>query len=408
MLKESGQNAFRFSISWTRIIPDGVGEVNEKGIEFYKRVLVTCKKYEVEPFVTLYHYDLPESLHQIGGWENRATIDAYVKYAKVCFENFKGDINFWTTLNEPDYESMCGYVVGNYPPHVHDIARRFKALYNMLLASAKAVIAFREMEIPGEIGLVYTPCSIQILQDNEDYRKAKRNAELFYNLAVSDVIVKGEWNEELINKLSESGFDVSYVLEEDKESFEKGVVDFLGVNSYHRNLVKPYTHGETNLFMNNKGKKNKFNHASSIVKGWFETDFDPNAEYSAWGHEKYPDTIYDILHEIRDEYGDVPVYITENGMGLYDELTGDGEILDDERIEILDGFVNGLLRAKKEGINVLGYFVWSTMDLYSWINGYEKRYGLVYVDYDHDNKRIPKKSYYWYKNVIENYRKENE
>ena len=154
------------------------------------------------------------------------------------------------------------------------------------------------------------------------------------------------------------------------------------------------------MFMNNKGKQNKTNHASSIIKGWFETDFDQKAKYNPWGSEIYPDTIYDMLKDIKQMYGDIPVYITESGIGTYDGLNAEGKVDDDYRIEILEGWVDGLLRAKAEGCNVLGYFIWSTMDLYSWINGYEKRYGLVYVDYEHDCQRIPKKSYSWYQKKI--------
>lgn len=400
MLAESGQNSFRFSIAWTRIIPNGVGEINQKGIDFYLKVIETCRKYDVEPFVTLYHYDLPETLYQKGGWENRETADAFAAYAKVCFEAFKGKIKFWTTINEPDYETMCGYIVGNYPPHVHDLSRRSKALYHMLLGSAKAVKHFRDGKYDGEIGLVYTPSSIQTMVDNEAYREAAENAEMYYNTAVSDPIVKGWFPEKLITKMKESGLTLAYVLDGDKEIFKAGTVDFLGINSYYRVLVKPYTTGESTIFMNNKGKKNKTNHGSSIIKGWFETDFDPKSKYNPWGSEIYPDTIYDMLVDIKEMYGDIPVYITESGIGLYDEVSVDGSIQDDERIEILEGWVDGLLRAKAEGCNVNGYYIWSTMDLYSWINGYEKRYGLVYVDYENGNRRIPKKCYTWYKNKI--------
>lgn len=400
MLAESGQNAYRFSLSWTRIIPNGVGEINQKGIDFYLKIIETCRKYKVEPFVTLYHYDLPDTLYQKGGWENRDTCEAFAEYAKVCFEAFEGKINFWTTINEPDYESMCGYIVGNYPPHVHDVSRRSKALYHMLLASAKAVKIFRDGNYSGQIGLVYTPSSIQTMVDNEEYREAAKNAEMYYNTAVSDPIVKGWFPESLIEKMKAAGMSLDYVKDGDRAIFEAGTVDFLGVNSYYRILVKPYTTGESTMFMNNKGKKNKKIYGTSIIKGWFETDIDPKSKYTPWGSEIYPDTIYDMLKDLQAMYGDIPVYITESGIGLYDDVDANGEINDDERIEILDGWVDGLLRAKQEGCNVNGYFIWSTMDLYSWINGYEKRYGLVYVDYEHGLKRIPKKSYTWYKNKI--------
>ncbi len=400
MLAEGGQNAFRFSLSWVRIMPDGTGRVSQDGVDFYNRVLDTCEKYGVTPFVTIYHYDLPQTLYEAGGWENRATADAFAAYARACFEAFGSRVRFWTTINEPDFESMCGYIVGNYPPHVHDIGRRSRALYHMLLGSAKAVRCFRDGGYAGQIGLVYTPGVVQTLRDTPDYREAAENADLYYNDCVGDPVVKGWFSEKLIAKMRASGVDLSYVLEGDEAVFRAGTVDFLGLNSYVRHLVKPYTDGESTVFMNNKGKKNAINHGRTIIKNWFEVDYGPNARFNAWGHEIYENCIYDLLIDIRKKYGDIPVYVTENGIGLYEAFNEKGEVDDDERIAILDGWVNGLLRAKREGCPVLGYFVWSTMDLYSWINGYDKRYGLVYVDFENGNRRIPKKSYSWYREKI--------
>ncbi|MEG0289965.1 MAG: glycoside hydrolase family 1 protein [Erysipelotrichaceae bacterium] len=400
MLADGNQNAYRFSIAWTRIIPNGIGEVNESGVKFYNRIIDTCLKYNVKPLVTLYHYDMPLTLAKIGGWENRKTIDAFEKYAEVCFESFADRVDLWATINEPDYDTMCAYAVGNYPPNVKDMNRRSCALYNMLLASARAIIIFKNLKCKGMIGLVHAKYPIATLQDNEAYRLAKENADLFYNKCISDVAVKGSFPDKLIKKLKESNIDMSYALEEDKEIFKKGIVDYLGINAYSRALVKPYTKGETCLKINNTGKKSDQN--TIVVKGWFEMDEDPNTEKNPWGMEIYPKCMYDQLMDTKDDYGDLPVIITENGVGYFDKLE-DGQIHDQYRIDYCKGFIDWMLKAKNEGCNVQGYFVWSTMDLYSWINGYEKRYGLVYIDFK-DNKRIPKDSYYWYKDFIKKYK----
>lgn len=396
MLSKGGQNAYRFSIAWTRIIPDGIGEVNQDGIDYYNRVIDTCRKYNVEPVVTLYHYDLPLKLFENGGWENRDTAIAFAQYAKVCFESFGKKVKYWLTINEPNYETYCCYGRGNYPPNVQDISRRWKAMYHLLLGSALSIVEYKKLNLEGMIGIVSDSYSIESLIDNDDYAEARKNADLFYNRCVNDVSVLGSFNKEFLDKISKE-YDTSYILDEDKLIFEKGVVDYLGINAYDRVLVKPYTSGETTLIANNTGDGKTKN--STIIKGWFELDEDPNMPKNAWGCELYPKSVYNLLKYLKELYPETPVIITENGLGYYDELVN-GEVNDDYRIDFLSGFIGWINKARKEGCDVRGYFAWSTMDLYSWINGYKKRYGLVYIDYENNNKRIPKKSYYWYKKMI--------
>lgn len=404
LLAEGGQNAYRFSICWTRIVPDGKSEVSESGIDFYNQILDTCEKYNVEPLVTLYHYDMPVSLFQDGGWENRKTVDAFVFFAKVCFEHFGKRVKYWATVNEPNYETYCCYGRGNYPPNVKDLARRWRAMYHLLLASASAIAEYKKSHYDGMIGIVSDSYSIESLVDNLEYREAIHNADLFYNRCVNDVSVYGKFPAEFIAKLEEE-YDLSYKLPEDQEIFLQGVVDYLGINAYDRTLVKPYTTGETCMIANNTGDGVTKN--STIIKGWFELDEDPNTQKNAWGCELYPKSVYNLLMDLKDKYPHTPIIITENGLGYYDELV-DGKIDDEYRIDFLNGFIDWIKKAMEDGCDVRGYFVWSTMDLYSWINGYKKRYGLVYIDYDHDNQRIPKASYYWYKKKIEEEMKNDE
>lgn len=380
-----------------RIIPDGKTNVSQAGIDFYNRVIDTCEKYNVEPFVTLYHYDMPIEYFKNGGWENRETVEAFIEYAKVCFKYFGHRVKYWATINEPNYETYCCYGRGNYPPNVKDLSRRWKAMYHLLLASAGAVIEYRKLTLSGMIGIVSDSYSIEALVDNEAYQEAIKNADLFYNKCVNDVSVTGKYSDAFIAKLK-SEYDLSYMKEEDKEIFEKGIVDYLGINAYDRTLVKPYTTGETGMVANNTG--DGFTKNATIIKNWFELDEDPNTKKNAWGCEIYPKSIYNLLLALNAEYPKTPIIITENGLGYYDDLV-DGKVHDGYRIEFLNGFIDWMKKAMEEGCDVRGYFVWSTMDLYSWINGYKKRYGLVYIDYDHDNKRILKDSYYWYKTKIQ-------
>lgn len=397
LIAAGNQNAYRFSIAWTRIMPSGTGAVNEAGVAFYDRLIDACLERGIEPVVTLYHYDMPNVLFEQGGWENRETAEAFAAYAQVCFERYGDRVSHWLTINEPNYDTLCSYAIGNYPPNVQDLSRRWCAMYHQLLASALAVRAFRSGGYPGQIGLVSDSYAIETLHDSDAYAKAAHCADLFYNRSVNDVCILGEIPAEFVERLRADGYDLSYMREGDTDLFRTGTVDFLGVNAYDRVLVKPYISGETSLSANNTGTQEA--PRERVVKNWFVMDEDPSTEKNAWGMELYPKSIYDLLHQLASRYPETPMMITENGVGFRDVLQ-DGEVHDDYRVAYLSGFVDWIDRARADGIDVRGYFVWSTMDLYSWINGYEKRYGLVYVDYEHDNKRIPKSSYYWYQRMI--------
>ncbi len=397
LMAAGGQNAYRFSIAWTRIIPNGTGVVNPEGIAHYNAVIDACLARGIEPVVTLYHYDLPESLFVAGGWENRQTSDAFCAYAKVCFNAFGDRVRTWFTVNEPNYDTLCCYGIGNYPPNVKDLSRRWRAMYHMLLASAKAVTAFREGAYQGMIGLVSDSYAIEARSDTPDYQEAKRLADLFYNRSVNDVAVLGQLPTELIDKLRSEGQILDYLLPGDQEILAAGKVDMLGINAYDRMLVKPCTTSQTSLSTNNTGTADSSNETN--IAGWFSVDEDPTTQKNAWGMELYPKSIYTLLHQLNDRYPNLVFMITENGMGYRDQLV-DGQVHDTYRVDFLKGFVNWTLKAREEGCDVRGYFVWSTMDLYSWINGYAKRYGLVYVDYNDNCRRIPKDSYYWYKDTI--------
>lgn len=397
MLSEGSQNAYRFSISWTRIMPDGTGERCREGIDFYNRLIDTCIKYKVEPLVTLYHYDLPHTLYAEGGWENRKTVDAYEAYARVCFEEFGGRVNYWATVNEPNYETLCCYGFGNYPPNKKDMEARWKAMYHIMLASARAVKTYREMDGSGMIGLVSDSYPIETLSDDRDYQQAAHMADIFFNTSVNDVCVRGCYPKDYIAKLESQGYDLSYMLESDKDIFRNGTVDYLGINAYCRFLVKPCSGKETCLVANNTGASGPKEELE--IKDWFALDEDRDTKKNPWGCEVYPKSIYDLLLKLKELYPETPVIITENGIGYYDEVR-EGRVHDDYRIEYLKGYVEWIEKAMKDGCDVRGYFVWSAMDVYSWINGYDKRYGLVYVDFEHDNMRIPKDSYYWYQKWI--------
>lgn len=408
MLAKGNQNTFRFSISWSRILPEGRGQVNQKGIDFYNEVIDYCLSKGVEPNVTLFHYDLPLTLAEEDGFANRKIVDDFVEYAKVCFRAFGDRVKLWVPINELRYYAYCSNIVGNYPPnHKLDFDRFFKVVYHESLACSKAVIAYHEMGLDGKIGVVHDNSNVELSPETKDKQRVKMLGDLFYNDLVLDPALAGKIPGALIPFLRENGIDDSFVRFEDALIFEKGKSDFLGLNVYNRMYLTDYSEGESEVFHNNQGARSSKKEGIRL-KGWFETTVDPNTKRNLWGREIYPQCMYNALMEIKERYGDVPVYITENGHGMYETADENGYVEDDDRIEMMQSYIDQMLRAMDAGCDVRGYYAWSTMDLYSWINGFEKRYGFVRVDFDDHNKRYPKKSYYWFKDLIEKYQREAE
>lgn len=399
LLKEGGQNTYRMSIAWSRILPDISGEPNPEGIAFYRSLFQECRDLGIEPFVTLFHYDIPQYLAERGGFENRQTAFEFQRYARVCFDNFHDLVNLWITVNEPAYYTYCSYLAADYPPFVADAQRYVTASYHVMLGHALAVQAFREGEYSGQIGIDQDSGYAETPFSDPANQRALRYAELFYVRWVLDPAILGQWPHDLRAALEEKGIDLSFVQEEDSEIISCGKSDILAQNIYTRKNVQVNTDGVTQFKVNRKGAGSNIKEGTSIG-GWFETIDDPTVERNPWGREIYPQCMYDTLTGIKRDYGDIPIYIAENGHGMYENPDGEGYVEDDERIGILKRFIDSMVKAIDEGVNVKGYYVWSTMDLYSWINGYQKRYGLVRVDYDDNLKRIPKKSYYWYRDYI--------
>lgn len=402
LMVEGGQNTYRFSISWARILPNGTGEINQKGIDFYNNVINYCLEKDVEPNVTLFHYDLPLALAAQGGWLNNKITDYFDEYAKICFKEFGDRVKIWATINEPRYYSYCSNIVGNYPPNRYaDIQSYFQYQYNLMLASAKAVHSFKQMKIDGIIGIVHDNGSVEVDPAAEQQEEIFKIADFFYNRMILVPALEGKLPDELEEMKKTFNFMI-YHSENDVDIFSKGKGDYLGLNLYNRQYVKHWENGETEIFHNNKGA-NSTSLEGIRLKGLFESSFDKEVRRNKWGREINPRVMHTSLVEIKERYGNPLILIAENGHGIYESPDENGYVEDDERIEIFNEFLEYMLAAKAEGVNVKGYYHWSTMDLYSWINGYEKRYGLVRVDFENNFKRIPKKSYYWYKDFINNY-----
>lgn len=399
LMAEMGHNSYRFSISWNRILPEGTGRINRKGIDFYNKLINELLEHNIEPNVTLYHWDLPQNLQEIGGWENRETIDAFLEYAKICFHEFGDRVKLWVTINEPTYFIYSGYLRGNYPPEAKDFKRAAKALHHVMLASASAVKAYRETGLSGKIGLVHSYEPVYVLEETEENLQAAEIAEEIFNYAIYDPAVKGCYPEKMMALLQKS-MDISFIRYSDLKTMRENPVDFLGVNYYSRNIVQAYHGSETELVANNSGERK--NGASSKIKAknLFEVIENPNGVYTRWDMEIFPDGLYEGLLRLKERYNNIPVYVTENGVGLIETIEN-GKINDKERIDYLEQHVIAMKKAIDANVDLRGYYPWSTMDLYSWINGYRKRYGFIYIDYENNCMRTPKESYYWYKKIAE-------
>ncbi|MGG5341834.1 6-phospho-beta-galactosidase [Enterococcus sp. AZ192] len=399
LCEQFGVNGIRLSIAWTRIFPSGNGTVNQEGVDFYHNVFAECKKRNVTPFVTLHHFDTPKPLFDKGDFLNRETMEAFVKYAEFCFEEFS-EVKHWSTFNEIYPVATNQYLLGVFPPSIKfDFTKVIQCLHNMMVTHAKTVNLFKEKGYAGQIGVVH---SLETKYPATDSLEDQHAAFLDDALSVRfllDATYLGYYSEETLKALDEicEANQASYSFsEEDFEVMKKASTrnDYLGINHYQCHFVKAYN-GESEIYHNGTGDK-----GTSVyrVKGIGERIYKEGLSRTDWDWLIYPEGMYDMLMRIKKDYPSYKqIYITENGMGYKDDFE-DGVIMDGPRIEYLKVYLEAISRSIQEGVNVKGYFLWSLMDLFSWTNGYNKRYGLFYVDFD-TQKRYPKESAYWYKFV---------
>lgn len=391
LMKEIGHHSFRFSISWSRLIPDGTGEINPKAVEFYNRVIDELIANDIEPFVCLYHFDMPLEMQTIGGFESRKVVEAYVEYARQCFELFGDRVKKWFTFNEPIVPVEGGYLYNFHYPNVVDFKRAAQVAYHTMVAHARAVKAFRESQVQGgKIGIVLNLTPSYPRSDNPFDLKAARVCDLFFNRSFLDPAVRGEYPEELIEILRKHG-QLPVVDDGDLELIKNNTIDLLGVNYYQPRRVK--------------AKEHLPNPYSPFMPEWFFDYYEmPGRKMNPYrGWEIYEKGIYDIMINLRDNYGNIESFVSENGMGVQNEerFLKDGQIQDDYRIEFIKGHLIWLHKAIEEGCNVKGYHLWTFMDNWSWLNAYKNRYGLISVDIE-TKERTPKKSAFWFKKLAEN------
>jgi beta-glucosidase len=375
LMSELKLDAYRFSISWSRILPEGKKNINQKGIDFYNKLIDKLLSKNIIPFITLYHWDLPQKLEDIGGWSNNDISKYFADYSEICFRNFGDRVKYWITLNEPFCTAIPGYFTGEHAPGLRDAQKTLSAVQNLLLAHGESVSIFRSSGCKdGKIGITlnFSPTK-PLTNSEEDFAATIRWNAILNELFITPIIY-GKYPRAISDIF---GFDIEIDTDLKKKINQK--IDFLGVNYYSRNIVK-------------------YNPRIPFIKA--EVVVPEGAAVSDMGWEIYPEGIYDLLLWIKNYYGNPPIYITENGMALKDELIS-GKVDDTARIEYLEQHLKYALKAKEEGTNLIGYFVWSLMDNFEWAYGYTKRFGIIYIDYV-TLKRVPKKSYYWIKELLAN------
>ncbi|MCI1857060.1 MAG: 6-phospho-beta-galactosidase [Sporolactobacillus sp.] len=402
LCKKFGIRAIRVSIAWSRIFPEGSGRIEPRGVAHYHHLFDKCAELSIEPYVTLHHFDMPTALFEYGGWLNPKNIDYFVKYAKFCFKEFGDQVHKWITINEPVSVAVNQYITGTFPPQEHfDFSKAFQCEHNFNLAHARAVNLFKEMKCKGEIGIIHALQTVYPASDSSEDQHAAALQDALDNRFLLDGTLAGKYSDhtlKLIHEIIEkNGGTGPLIKESDIHELSQAAsqLDFLGINYYFSKFVKMFS-GENKIFHNGTGMKGT---SISCLKGVGEIVHKKGIPTTDWDWPIYPKGIYDMIMRITKSYPKLKkVYITENGLGYKDRLNEDKTVNDQPRIDYIDQHLREIAKAINDGAKVCGYFVWSLQDMFSWTNGYNKRYGLLYVDFK-TQKRYPKKSAYWFKQL---------
>ena len=380
LMKQLGIKAYRFSISWARIFPSGKGDPNSKGVSFYDKLINTLLDNGIEPVITLFHWDLPVKLQVIGGWESSEVVDAYVDYASFMFRHFGDRVKKWITFNEPIVFTIGFYSEGFFGEK--NIRSGFIAARNVIVAHAKAIRAYRSsLHSDGKIGITLDLFSVYPITDSSLDKTAAVIIDGLFNRLFLDPVLKASYPKDIVRILNDL-FNLPAIPKEDLLLLKDNRIDFLGVNNYRPHRV----HAESHQDLTDVGALL----VHEPIEGY---------QYSEMGWEVFPDGLYDLLIRIDKDYNHPVIYITENGMACKDDIIVDGIVQDDDRLNYLKQYFEAAHRAIKEGVDLKGYFVWSLMDNFEWLEGFSKRFGLLRVDFK-TQERSWKKSAYWYQDVI--------
>jgi beta-glucosidase len=371
LMKSLGHSAYRFSVSWPRIYPQGTGQPNPKGLDFYDRLVDELLRQDLTPFVTLYHWDLPLALEKLGGWTRRETAYAFGDYAETVVKHLGDRVKYFITINEPFSVLVAGYLFGVHPPGLKNYPKGFRAAHNLLLAHGIAMQQIKAARPGIKAGIANVLIPTYPLDSTD--RAATARADAFLVRLFMDPIYRGSYPKELERLL--------HILNPSIRPTDFDTIaqptDFLGVNYYNRRITKK----SLNPILGFK----------QVVPQY------PGVKFSSKGWEFFPQGLYDLLVRIKTDYGNPEMYITENGVALNDRVV-DGCVHDPDRIEYLKTHLLSVHRAIQAGAKVKGYFVWSLMDNFDWEKGLLARFGLVYCDFS-TQKRIVKESGRWLQQV---------
>lgn len=373
LMKKLGFDAYRFSISWPRILPENNSSINKKGIQYYKNLCTFLHEKGIKAYATIYHWDLPSYLQEKGGWANREIVDDFVEYAKICFEELGDYVDSWITFNEPYCATYLGYYDGVHAPGHTNLNETLAAIHHMNLAHGKTILLYRSMNLFAPIGITWNLSSPRPADKSPSSKYASEIATAVDSRVFTDPVLFGEYPKLVSDEL---GFNFP-IQDEDMEIIHSKI-DFIGINYYSENAVS-------------YDKNSRFH--VRIENDWHAVN-DMNWPIVPEGFDR-------IIRWINNQAPDIPIYITENGYPAAD-IIEDNRIHDKERIFYLQQHLEVIENLIKEGLPIKGYFAWSFIDNYEWAYGYSKRFGIVYCDYN-TLERIPKDSAYFLRDVIAGY-----
>ncbi|MDI3291937.1 GH1 family beta-glucosidase [Polyangium sp. 15x6] len=383
LMKDLGVRAYRFSVAWPRILPKGRGEVNAAGLDFYDRIVDTLLAAGIEPFVTLYHWDLPQALQDEGGWTNRATAEAFVTYADVLSRRLGDRVKKWITHNEPWCASLLSHQIGLHAPGIRDYRAALSVSHHLLLSHGLAVPVLRKNSPGAEVGITLNLAPTVPASRSAADLDAARHHDGYFNRWFLDPLFGRHYPADMVADYIKAGHlppeGFTDVRPGDLEIIATPC-DFLGVNYYNRTVMR----------------SDKVPEEQNLPR---TEHLAPREEWTEMGWEVYPDGLRQILTRVHLEYGPAKLYVTENGASYSDGPDAEGRVRDARRTQFLRDHFIAARRAIDAGAPLAGYFVWSLLDNFEWERGYTQRFGIVWVDYE-TQKRIPKDSALWYRGVI--------
>jgi beta-glucosidase len=381
LMQALGLKSYRFSIAWPRILPTGRGQVNAAGLDYYDNLVDTLLSAGIEPFATLYHWDLPQALQDdLGGWNSRETAQAFASYVDVVSRRLGDRVLHWITLNEPWVTAFMGNESGTMAPGIQDAKIAWQVSHNLLLGHGLAVPVLRANGVPEtRIGITLNLTPVKAATESHEDQTLAKYADGKLNRWFLDPLFRGGYPADMLDLLATmSNENLAPLVESGDLEIIARPIDFLGVNYYYPTIIHQLPGGQF---------------------GQYEFVNPEGAEFTEMGWPIVPRGIYDLLTRLHKDYHIPELYITENGAAFADEVSEDGHVHDPRRIDYLREHLLQAHTALSEGVPLSGYFVWSLLDNFEWAHGYSKRFGIVYTDYP-TQKRIIKDSGFWYRDMI--------